>query len=158
MYDQDTNLIFTKKKNTIGRFARGGNRESMTVLVSAAVLVEKFLPLIRDSSYSGDSSSHIEKMWSTSRASTRERKSNQRKKRKNKWKRIRQGGPKYFEIFIQNFSVLLRNKSVFMFYSIFSRGTGKSTNFRAKTHIGVPAIFFGTYFKGYTLTYFKGSQ
>ena len=29
MYDQDTNLIFTKKKkkNTIGRFTGGGNRE-----------------------------------------------------------------------------------------------------------------------------------
>ena len=97
MYDQDTNLIFTKIKNTIGRFAGGGNRESMTVLVSAAVLVGKFLPPIRDSSHSGDSSSHIEKTRSTSRVSARERKSNQRKKRKNKWKRIRQGGPKYFE-------------------------------------------------------------
>ena len=91
----------------------------MIVLVSAAVLVGKFLPPIRDSSYSSDSSLHIEKIRSTSRASSRERKSNQRKKRKNKWKRIRQGGPIYFEIFIQKFSVLLRNKSVFMFYSIF---------------------------------------
>ena len=110
MYDQDTNLIFTKIKikNTIGRFARGGNRESMTVLVSAAVLVEKFLPPIRDSSHSGDSSSHIEKMRSTSRASVRERKSNQRKKRKNKWKRIRQGGPKYS-----------KNKNVKFSYKIF---------------------------------------
>ena len=87
MYDQDTNLIFTtkkKKKNTIGRFVGGGNEESMTVLISAAVLVGKFLPPIRDSSHSGDSSSHIEKMRSTSRVSARERKSNQRKKRKNK--------------------------------------------------------------------------
>ena len=78
MYDQDTNLIFTKKKkkkkSTIGRFTEGGNGESMTILVGA----------IRDSSHSGDSSSHIEKMRSTSRASVRERKSNQRKKRKNK--------------------------------------------------------------------------
>ena len=84
MYDQDTNLIFTKKKNTIGKLAGGGNGESMTVLVGAAVLVGKFLPPIRDSSQSSDSSSHMEKMRSTSRASARERKSNQRKKRKNK--------------------------------------------------------------------------
>ena len=45
-----------------------------------------------------------------------------------------------------------------MFYSIFSRDTKKSTNFRAKTHASVLAIFFGTYFKGYMLTYFEGSQ
>ena len=82
MYDQDTNLIFTKK-GTIGRFAGGGNGESMTVLAGAAVLVgipssdQRFLIF-------GDSSSHIEKMRSTLRASARERKSNQRKKRKNK--------------------------------------------------------------------------
>ena len=66
MYDQDTNLIFTKKKKkkiTNGRFTEGGNGESMTILVGA----------IRDSSHSGDSSSHIEKMRSTSRASVRER-------------------------------------------------------------------------------------
>ena len=111
--------FYKKKKNTIGRFVGGGNEESMTVLISAAVLVGKFLPPIRDSSHSGDSSSHIEKMRSTSRVSARERKSNQRKKRKNKWKRLRQGGPIYSEIFIQKFSVLLRNKSIFMFYSIF---------------------------------------
>ena len=84
MYDQDTNLIFTKKKNTIGRFARGGNGEIMIVLVGAAILVGKFLPPIRDSSHSSDSSLHIEKIRSTLRASSRERKSNQRKKRKNK--------------------------------------------------------------------------
>ena len=76
-----------KKKNTVGKFVGGGNGESMTVLVGAAVLVGKFLHSIRDSSQSSDSSSHIEKMPSTSRASARERKSNQRKKRKNKWKR-----------------------------------------------------------------------
>ena len=70
----------------------------MTILVGA----------IRDSSHSGDSSSHIEKMRSTSRASVRERKSNQRKKRKNKWKRIRQGGPKYS-----------KNKNVKFSYKIF---------------------------------------
>ena len=36
-----------------------------------------------------------------------------------------------------------------MFYSIFSRDTKKSTNFRAKTHAGVPAIFLNIDFKGY---------
>ena len=85
MYDQDTNLIFTtkkKKKNTIGRFVGGGNEESMTVLISAAILVKKFLPPIRDSSHSGDSSSHIEKMRSTSRVSARERKQSKEKEEK----------------------------------------------------------------------------
>ena len=85
MYDQDTNLIFTKnKKNTIGRFAGGGNGESITVLVGAAVLVGKFLPPIRDSSHFGDSSSHIEKMRSTSRASAREREREQSKEKEEK--------------------------------------------------------------------------
>ena len=157
----------------------------MIVLVSVAALIGKFLPPIKDSSHSSDSSSHIEKMRSTSRVSARERKSHQRKRRKNKWKRIRRGGPKYSEIFIQNFLVLLRNKSIFMFYSICSRGNGKSTNSRAKTHTGAPAIFlalisrvicwlilkvlskpsnshppfvFSTYFKGYMLIYFEVSQ
>ena len=45
-----------------------------------------------------------------------------------------------------------------MFYSLLLKGIGKSTNFRAKTHASVPAIFFSTYFKGYMLTYFEGSQ
>ena len=75
--------FYKKYKNTIGRFAGGGNGESMTVLVGTAVLIGIFLLRIRDSSHSGDSSSHIEKMQSTLRASTRERKSNQREKRKN---------------------------------------------------------------------------
>ena len=84
MYDQDTNLIFTKKKkkNTIGKLAGGGNGKSMTVLVSAAVLIRKFLPPIRDSSHFGDSSSHIEKMWSTSRTSVREREQSKEKEEK----------------------------------------------------------------------------
>ena len=57
------------------------------------------------------------------------------------------------KIFIQNFSV-----SAYVLQT-FSRDTRKSTNFRAKTHTGVPAIFFffNTYFKGYMLTYFEGS-
>ena len=77
MYDQDTNLIFTKKKkkkSTIGRFTEGGNGESMTILVGA----------IRDSSHSGDSSSHIEKMQSTSRVSEREREKEQSKEKEEK--------------------------------------------------------------------------
>ena len=82
MYNQDTNLIFTKKVPP--EDSPEVVTERMTILVSAAVLDGIFLPPIRDSSYSGDSSSHIEKMRSTSRASARERKSNQRKKRKNK--------------------------------------------------------------------------
>ena len=45
----------------------------MTILVGATTLVKKFLPSIRDSSHSGDSSLHIEKMQSTSRVSARER-------------------------------------------------------------------------------------
>ena len=51
-------------------------------------------------------------------------------------KEKRQGVPKYSEIFIQNFSV-----SAYVLQT-FSRDTRKSTNFRAKTHTGVPAIFF----------------
>ena len=82
MYDQDTNLIFTKKKNTIGRFARGGNGEIMIVLVGAAILVGKFLPPIRDSSHSSDSSLHIEKIRSTLRASAREREQSKEKEEK----------------------------------------------------------------------------
>ena len=76
-------LNFYPKKSTIGRFAGGANGESMTILVGTTVLIGIFLLPIRDSSHSGDSSSHIEKMQSTLRASTRERKSNQREKRKN---------------------------------------------------------------------------
>ena len=113
----------------------------MTVLVGAVVLVGIFLPPIRDSSHSSDSSSHIEEMRSTSRASMRERKSNQRKKRKNKWKRIRQGGPKYSAIFIQNFSVLLRNKPVFMFYSIFREVLGNLQTLERKLTLMCPPFF-----------------
>ena len=66
-------LNFYIKKSTIGRFAGGANGESMTVLIGTTVLIGIFLLRIRDSSHSGDSSSHIEKMQSTLRASTRER-------------------------------------------------------------------------------------
>ena len=74
--------FYKKYKNTIGRFAGGGNGESMTVLVGTAVLVGKFLPPIRDSSHFGDSSSHIEKMRSTSRVSAREREQSKEKEEK----------------------------------------------------------------------------
>ena len=54
----------------------------MTVLVGATILVGKFLPPIRDSSHFGDSSSHIEKMRSTSKASAREREQSKEKEEK----------------------------------------------------------------------------
>ena len=74
MYNQDTNLIFTKKVPP--EDSPEVVTERMTILVSAAVLDGIFLPPIRDSSYSGDSSSHIEKMRSTLRERERERESN----------------------------------------------------------------------------------
>ena len=70
MYNQDTNLIFTKKVPL--EDSPEVVTERMTILVSAAVLEGIFLPPIRDSSYSGDSSSHIEKMRSTLRERERE--------------------------------------------------------------------------------------
>ena len=110
----------------------------MTILVGA----------IRDSSHSGDSSSHIEKMRSTSRASVRERKSNQRKKRKNKWKRIRQGGPKYSKNKNVKFSYkifqycLETNQWVFMFYSLFCWGVlGNLRILERKVTLVCPPIF-----------------
>ena len=74
MYNQDTNLIFTKKvppKDSLEVVI-----ERITILVGIAVLDGIFLPPISDSSHSGDSSSHIEKMRSTERERERERESN----------------------------------------------------------------------------------
>ena len=56
-------------------------------------------------------------------------------------KEKRQGGPKYSEIFIQNFSVLLGNKSVFMFYSIFRGVLGNLQILERKLTLVCPPFF-----------------